>query len=129
MRRRSPLVTVIAVLLALCATGVAPAAASAAPRCGAGADIAPAQMTRSAARQAVLCLLNRRRAAHGLPRLRTDERLRTAARRHSVHMARAGFFSHTSPSGATSGRPACSRTQGSCTRTVSDARPSSIAAT
>ncbi len=43
--------------------------------------------------------LNRVRAAHGLPRLRTQEGLRAAAAEHTRSMLTAGFFAHESPDG------------------------------
>jgi uncharacterized protein YkwD len=47
----------------------------------------------------VTVLVNRERARAGCGRVRTDERLRRAARGHSRDMAERNFFSHTSPDG------------------------------
>ena len=45
--------------------------------------------------------LNRVRAAHGLPRLRTAAPLRRAADVHAASMAARGYFAHTSADGTT----------------------------
>ena len=45
--------------------------------------------------------LNRVRAAHGLPSLRTAAPLRRAADVHAVSMAERGYFAHTSADGTT----------------------------
>ncbi|MGP4014999.1 CAP domain-containing protein [Saccharopolyspora sp. 5N708] len=45
----------------------------------------------------VVVLVNAERAKRGLCRLRIDERLRRAARRHSADMAQRGFFAHQGP--------------------------------
>ena len=46
------------------------------------------------------CLHNRERSAHGLRRLRRNGKLARAARGHAADMARAHYFGHTSPNGA-----------------------------
>ncbi len=51
------------------------------------------------ARAAVLCLLNRRRAAHGLPALVEDARLQAAAQAHAEDMGARSFYAHRSPDG------------------------------
>lgn len=90
-----PAVLLVA-LVALLSLG--PAAAQAATPCAdAAAD--PTAGNGKAIRRATLCLLNRERARHGLKPLRSNGRLRTAALRHSGHMARAKFFEHTTPAG------------------------------
>ncbi|MFR9727730.1 CAP domain-containing protein [Saccharopolyspora sp. MS10] len=48
----------------------------------------------------VVVLVNVERARQGLAALRTDERLRRAARGHSADMARRGFFAHRGPRGS-----------------------------
>ena len=53
------------------------------------------------ARTAVLCLVNRERAARGLVALRADARLDRAAAAHSLDMVRHRYFDHTSPTGST----------------------------
>lgn len=50
---------------------------------------------------AVVRLLNEFRARMNLPRLRSDERLRSAARAHSKDMARRDFCAHENPDGVT----------------------------
>jgi uncharacterized protein YkwD len=48
----------------------------------------------------VAVLVNQERAKAGCGALRTDERLRTAARGHSTDMAQNGYFSHTGRNGS-----------------------------
>ena len=48
-----------------------------------------------------LCAINVVRDHHGVPPLRPDSRLADAARRHSRDMVARGYFSHTTPGGAT----------------------------
>jgi uncharacterized protein YkwD len=50
-------------------------------------------------RAAVLCLHNRERAAHGLPALRENARLRRAAKSHSGDMVAREYFAHDSLGG------------------------------
>jgi uncharacterized protein YkwD len=52
-------------------------------------------------RAAVLCLVNRARAAHGERPLRPNRRLRRAAQAHSASMAEHGYFEHLGPRGQT----------------------------
>ncbi|MDT7782635.1 MAG: hypothetical protein QOF58_1054 [Pseudonocardiales bacterium] len=49
----------------------------------------------------VIWLVNHVRARAGLPRLRYDDRLRVAARKHSRDMARRDFCEHVNPDGVT----------------------------
>ena len=89
--------------LAACAAllagpAVVPATAQAGCR---GANHAPSHGHAKQARHAVLCLLNRQRAHHGLRPLRSNTRLRRAAAGHSVSMSRHNYFDHTSPTGST----------------------------
>jgi uncharacterized protein YkwD len=51
------------------------------------------------ARAATLCLLNRERAAEGLPALAMDARLTQAAQLHSDDMGRRDFYAHDNPDG------------------------------
>jgi uncharacterized protein YkwD len=60
----------------------------------------PAQLTLRQARAAVVCSINRRRAARGLRRLRVSPKLTRSAQRHSFAMDAANFFSHDSLNGA-----------------------------
>jgi uncharacterized protein YkwD len=66
-----------------------------------GADAAPSAGNLDAIRTSVLCLHNRIRARAGLPLLRENVRLRSAALAHSQDMVANRFFEHTAPSGAT----------------------------
>jgi len=59
----------------------------------------PARASEAELRQAVACLVNRRRRAHGLRPLRGVRSLRLAATAHSTAMVRNDFFSHYSRSG------------------------------
>jgi uncharacterized protein YkwD len=77
-----------------------PAAASAARPC-AGSGARPTAANAARVRHATLCLLNRQRAAHGLPRLREQRSLAHAARSYAHQMVRHRFFDHVSPSGST----------------------------
>jgi uncharacterized protein YkwD len=58
---------------------------------------APAAGGANAAAPAVLRLVNRERARHGLRPLRGDRRLAGVARRHARDLVRYRFFGHTSP--------------------------------
>ena len=86
-------------LLTACAVIAAAAPiASAAPRC-ARADLRPGQIGAKALGKATRCMINRRRAAHGLRLLRRDHRLAVAARRHSRDMVAHRYFAHESRDG------------------------------
>jgi uncharacterized protein YkwD len=61
----------------------------------------PAARDLTLIRAAVLCLVNRERAAHHERPLRTSRRLARAAQRHSTSMAVYDYFEHTGPSGIT----------------------------
>jgi uncharacterized protein YkwD len=78
----------------------APAGATAAPGC-AGANVVPRATTTAVVRHATLCLLNRQRVRHGLPRLRAQRSLTHAASTYANLMVRQGFFDHVSPGGST----------------------------
>jgi uncharacterized protein YkwD len=67
----------------------------------ANASALPGSVPASTARLAVLCLLNARRAAAGLPALRQSRSLRTAAGHFATSMVRRSFFGHVSPGGST----------------------------
>jgi uncharacterized protein YkwD len=51
------------------------------------------------ARAATLCLINRERAAHGLPALALDARLTQASQLHADDMGKRNFYDHTNPDG------------------------------
>lgn len=65
---------------------------------GSAAESAPDNVT--ARENQVTVLVNRERTAGGCGTVSTDERLRTAARRHSRDMAQRNYFSHDSPDGS-----------------------------
>lgn len=56
--------------------------------------------TQKSAESEVVRLTNAARARHGCPAVRQENRLATAARRHSADMARNNFFSHTGSDGS-----------------------------
>jgi uncharacterized protein YkwD len=88
---------VTALLAAALLLGAAPgASAKACKRAGAQ----PGQVSQRVVARATLCLLNRARVRRGVPKLRFNRRLGRAARGHSADMARRGYFSHNSRSGA-----------------------------
>lgn len=97
----------LAVLLALaCIALLAPTAAAAKPRpsCKPATVAAASALPRKAATwrlaRAAVCLINRRRVARGLRKLRLNPRLSRAARRHTRDMVRRRYFSHVSRGGA-----------------------------
>jgi uncharacterized protein YkwD len=57
----------------------------------------PRQLSKREARMAVRCLLNRKRASHGLRPLAKSARLKKAAQRHTVYMQDHGCFAHECP--------------------------------
>lgn len=63
--------------------------------CGSAADDNPGSIKPSAARDAVLCLVNKERNQAGLGNLDNDKRLQRAAQRHSDKMDGTGCFDHT----------------------------------
>ncbi|MEA2135191.1 MAG: hypothetical protein QOC68_3100 [Solirubrobacteraceae bacterium] len=93
--RRAPLFAVVLALAAM----LAPAGAQA-QGC-ANTHLKPNAANVGAVRSAVLCLHNAERARHGLPKLRENWRLRSAASRHSARMVGSHFFDHTTPGGLT----------------------------
>jgi uncharacterized protein YkwD len=101
--RKGPGLAIVLALLAL----LAPAAAEARPEAKvsqadcANTNLKPTRANLELVRAAVLCLHNRERARHGLPKLRENPLLRRAAERHTDNMVSEHFFDHTSPSGST----------------------------
>lgn len=65
-----------------------------------GANRLPVPETLEQARTATLCLLNRERAAQGLPALFADARLTLAAQLHSDDIGKRRFYAHGNPDGA-----------------------------
>jgi uncharacterized protein YkwD len=72
-----------------------PAQASGCPGASANAASANAGKLRSA----LLCVVNRKRAAHGLGPLKVDRRIQRAATRHARDMQRHHYFAHQRPGG------------------------------
>jgi uncharacterized protein YkwD len=69
-------------------------------RCvGAHRRVGRTRKSRRRARAAMLCLLNKQRARHGLSPLHTQRRLFEASFRHSAKMAKRNFFAHVEPGG------------------------------
>lgn len=96
MRRpRKKVLTALVLPLSLLAAEPAAAATS----CGYGHDRA-GQTTQKKLRLATLCLLNRERRQHGLPRLSVDPSLRRAARWHARDMVERRYFAHVSLGGS-----------------------------
>src|SRR3954468_7235830 len=78
---------------------VTPVLAPVVPSC-AGGGSAPANASRGEVRRAVLCLLHRQRALHGLAPLRGNPRLRRAGWSHARDMVVHHYFAHSSRNGA-----------------------------
>lgn len=91
-------------VVALLATGAQARAQQACP----DASRPPSTATATRARAAVVCLVNRERAARGLRALRNHPRLRAAAGRYARLMVARDFFAHVSPDGSTLRRRAAS---------------------
>ena len=92
---RRPLKTLLLVAALVPATLALPAAsADAATAACAASSLHPALLPTAQARKITLCLLNRERRRHGMPRLRLNRRLTNAATRHSRNMVRRDFFAH-----------------------------------
>jgi len=62
-------------------------------------DVLPVGGNLDAVADAILCLHNQIRAKQGLPLLKQNGKLATAAARHSSAMVNQGYFDHTSPDG------------------------------
>jgi uncharacterized protein YkwD len=92
---KSTLLAVIATLTAL----LLPAAANAQACAGAGAM--PGKHNAAKIRTATMCLLNKERAKAGMGKLRSNTKLRRAARSHSTDMVSRGYFDHSGPAGDT----------------------------
>lgn len=99
MRRRW---TQAALAAATAAALLAPAGAQARTACVAE-TATPTNANAAQVSDAIFCLTNQIRAGYGLPLLRRDPRLDTAARLHSEDMAARGFFSHVNPDGQGTG--------------------------
>jgi uncharacterized protein YkwD len=84
-----------------------------------GSSDLPTQANLRSTRTAILCLLNRERADHGLAPLRRSPALELASQRHSDDMAIRNFFAHETPDGidpgarmAAAGYPVAATTTG-----------------
>lgn len=64
-------------------------------------DLAPATWNVERVRAAVVCLVNRERAAHGEGALQANPRIEQAAQSHTESMAFGGYFEHVGPRGDT----------------------------
>jgi uncharacterized protein YkwD len=69
-----------------------------------GGKLPPNRQSVDSARRAVACLINRRRAHHGLRRLHGSVALGIAAQTHSDAMAAQNFFSHDGTDGTPASR-------------------------
>jgi uncharacterized protein YkwD len=65
-----------------------------------GAGVPAAELTPQQAKGAAVCLMNQRRAKHGVRKLRFNGALAAAAQSHSAEMDALDFFSHDSPTGS-----------------------------
>lgn len=94
-----------ALLLAAATAPVAAAGQSGPPRPAckpttvAAFDAVPRSASTDRLARAAICLINRRRVARGLRRLRLDPRLSRAARRHTRDMVQRRYFAHVSRTG------------------------------
>jgi uncharacterized protein YkwD len=98
MRLRTPILATLSAVLALAAS--APAASAGALQECSGASLTPSAQTLEDVRSATLCLVNRERVRRGLPGLRAEASLETAASRYAERMVRQDFFAHVSPDGS-----------------------------
>ena len=90
--------TAIALALAVLAVLVsAPGAEARGGACAKFGNTLPAQLKKRQARKAILCLLNRERASHGLPAFDRSKKLQRAAQKHSARMTGSGCFEHECP--------------------------------
>lgn len=62
-----------------------------------GSKRSPKNLKVTGAQRLVICLVNKRRAAHGLRRLKRHKAVNRAAARHTREMRRKGCFAHTCP--------------------------------
>jgi uncharacterized protein YkwD len=88
----------------LCAFAVLALTLVAAPSASAvcaSASAVPSEVAKRTVVRATLCKLNAERARHGLPRLKLNRKLSTAARRHARDMVRRDYFAHDSLGGGT----------------------------
>lgn len=86
----------IAAAVALVPGGPVLATGDAAARCE-GSDAKPEKVSSQKARKAVICLINKERAKHGIGRLRHNEKVDQAANKHNKRMVKSGCFAHQCP--------------------------------
>jgi uncharacterized protein YkwD len=67
----------------------------------ANTELTPSAENITLVRAAVMCLINRERAEHGLNPLVTNARLESAAEGHCAELISANYFAHISPDGET----------------------------
>jgi uncharacterized protein YkwD len=104
MLRRGPFAAIIAMLAGVLVLHVGVSVANRKSGRGAcsGATTVPVdENTRREATVAVLCLVNRLRARHGLRRVHPSMGLTVAALQHSSDMVQRRYFSHDEPGGET----------------------------
>jgi uncharacterized protein YkwD len=101
MPRRHRLV--FAATAALAAVTLTTAGAAPAQACR-HASASPGDVAKEKLRRAVRCLVNEERARRDLRRLRRDEALGKAARRHADDMVERGYFDHERPGSTLRGR-------------------------
>src|SRR4029079_3222655 len=88
----------VAASIAVAALALGSASSASAGGCrGAGATAATASP--GSLRAVVLCLVNRRRSAHGVGALRAERHIGKAAGRHARDMRSRGYFAHQRPGG------------------------------
>jgi uncharacterized protein YkwD len=95
MLRLACIASALVVVVLLCGLAAGPQTASAA-QCPGGDKTVRKTSERKAAR-ATMCLLNKKRRAHGLSKLRNNKHQKRAANRHNRRMVRRGCFSHECP--------------------------------
>jgi uncharacterized protein YkwD len=83
------------------ASAAAPATGTARAAACADSTLIPTSTDLARIEAATLCLINQQRAAAGIPALRSNTALNTAASQHSLDMVAKNYFDHTSPTGST----------------------------
>jgi uncharacterized protein YkwD len=92
-------------LVAFAAAGAGSAdAAKRRAACDRHGKTAPTELQLEQARRTILCLINEKRRAAGLPRLERNARLDAAAQRHNEQMDGTGCFAHECPGEGDLGR-------------------------
>jgi Cysteine-rich secretory protein family len=98
LRGLSIIAVVAAVGLLLASSGSGEGATDRRSPCG-SVELEPEELGLERARALTLCLLNARRAQHGLAPLRREGRLELASQRHSQDMVERRYFEHDDPGG------------------------------